>query len=97
MNTRTVNDDFDLGAFDDMFRRLSHKITAFWNAENAMRGRDQADAGVPIADAAVCVGSLASAQIAHGAAFAWLPAEAHHADEEEPDWPQASASNLHFF
>ena len=40
MNTRTVNDGFDPAAFDDMFHRLSPKITAFWNAEDAIRRDD---------------------------------------------------------
>ena len=96
MITRTVNDKFEPSAFDYLFHRLSPKITAFWNAEDAMRRDDKADVARPIADAAVSVGSLASAQIAHGAAFTWPLAEAHHADEEEPDWPQVSASNSHF-
>ena len=71
MNTRTVNDDFEPSAFDDLFHRLSPKITAFWNAEDAMRRDDKAGVPVPIADAAVSVGSLASAPIAHGAASVW--------------------------
>ena len=96
MIARNFNDDFDPSAFDDLFHHLSPKITAFWNAEDAMRRDDKADVAVPIADAAVSVGFLASAQIAHGAASAWPLAEAHHADEEEPDWPQDSASNSHF-
>ena len=65
MITRDGSDQFEMSASDDLFHCLSPKITAFWNAEDAMRRDDQADAGVPIADAAVSVGSLASAQIAH--------------------------------
>ena len=36
MITRDVNDDFELSAFDDLFHRLSPKITAFWNAEDGI-------------------------------------------------------------
>ena len=96
MNTRTVNDDFDPAAFEDMFHCLSPKITAFWNAEDAMRRDDKARVAEPIADAAVSVGLLVLAPIAHEAASLRPFAEALHADEEEPVWPPASASNFHF-
>ena len=96
MNTRTVNDDFDPAAFGDMVQRLDPKITAFWNAGDAMRGDDKVGVAVPIADAAVSVWPLASAPIAHEAASVWPLAEALHADEAEPVWPPASASNSQF-
>ena len=96
MSTRTVNDDFDPAAFDDLFHRLSPKITAFWNAEDAMRRDDKVRVAVPIADAAVSVWPLASAPIAHEAASEGFLAEALHADEAEPVWPLASASNSYF-
>ena len=40
MNSQAVNDDFDPAAFDDLFHRLFPKITAFWNAEDAIRRDD---------------------------------------------------------
>ena len=40
MNTRAVNDDFDPAGFDDLFHRLLPKITALWNAEDAIRRDD---------------------------------------------------------
>ena len=95
--TRDVNDDFSLSAFDDLFHRLSPKITAFWNAEEGMRRDDKSGASVPIADAAVSSGSLASAPIVHGAASVRSLVEAHDADEEEPVCSQASASNITYF
>ena len=95
MNARTVNDDFDTGAFDDMFRRLSPKIAAFWNAEDAMRRDDKAGVAEAIADAAVSVGYLASAPIAHEAPSVRPLAEALHAVEEQPVWPRAWAQWLH--
>ena len=97
MITRDVNDKFELSAFDDLFHRLSPKTTAFWNAEDGMRRDDKAGVSVPIADAAVSFGSLASAPIVHGAASVRSLVEAHDADEEEPVCSQASASNVPYF
>ena len=97
MITRDVNEKFELSAFDDLFQCLSPKITAFWNVEDGMRRDDKAGVSVPIADAAVSLGSLASAPIVHGAASVRSLVEAHDADEEEPVCSQASASTVPYF
>ena len=97
MITRLANDGFDPAAFDDTFYRLSPKITAFWNAEDAMRRDDKAGEVEPIADTAVSVGLLALSPIAHDAASLRPLAEALHADEEEPVWPPVQASYSYFF
>ena len=96
MNTRLANDGFDPAAFGETFYRLSPKITAFWNAEDAMRRDDKAGEVEPIADTAVSVGLLASSPIAHDAASLRPLAEALHADEEEPGWPPVQASQSYF-
>ena len=97
MITRDVNDDFSLSAFDDLFHRLSPKMTAFWNAEDGMRRDDKAGVSVPIADAAVSSGSLASAPIVHGAASVRSLVEAYDLDEAEPVCCRASASLVSYF
>ena len=93
MNTRFCNNDFDSAAFDDLFHRLSPKITAFWNAEDAIRRDDLVGVAVPIADAAVSVCFLASAPISLQAASVRPLSEVLHADEAEPVCPVVSASN----
>ena len=59
-----------------------------------MRRDDKAGVAEAIADAAVFVGPMASAPIAHEAGFVRPLAEALHADEEELVWHPASASYL---
>ena len=61
-----------------------------------MRRDDKAGLAEAIADAAVSVGPLASAPIAHEAASVRPLAEALHADEEEPVWPPDWASLLDY-
>ena len=97
MITRDVNDEFDLSAFDDLFHRLSPKITAFWNAEDGMTRDDQPGVSAPIADAAVSFGSLASSPIVHGTASARSLVEANLSDEEKPVCFSASASLVPYF
>ncbi len=96
MNTRFVNHDFDSAAFEDLFHRLSPKITAFWNAEDAIRRDDLVGVAVPIADAAVSVCFLASAPISHQAASVRPLSEVLHADEAEPVCPVVSALSSQF-
>ena len=96
MNTRPANDVFDPAAFDDIFYRLSPKITAFWNAEDAMRRDDKAGEVEPIADTAVSVGLLALSPIAHDAASLRPLAEALHADEEVQVLRPVQASHSYF-
>ena len=97
MNTRFVNHDFDSAAFEDLFHRLSPKITAFWNSEDAVRRDELVGVAVPIADAAVSVWSPSSASTAHQAASVRPLSEELHADESEPVCPVVSASNSQFF
>ena len=59
-----------------------------------MRRDDKAGVAEAIADAAVSVGPLALAPIAHEAASVRISAEALHADEEELVWHPSSASGL---
>ena len=96
MNTRPANDVFDPAAFDDIFYRLSPKITAFWNAEDAMRRDDKAGEVEPFADTAVSVGFMALSPNAHVAASLRPLAEALHADEQEPISPPVQASHSYF-
>ena len=96
MNTRPANDVFDPAAFGDFFYRLSPKITAFWNAEDAMRRDDMAGEVEPIADTAVSVAFFALSPTSHDAASLRPLAEALHADEEEPVLPSVQASHSYF-
>ena len=50
INTRTANPEFDRAVFDELFLRLSPKVSAFFQADDAMRQDDSVVGGHLIAD-----------------------------------------------
>ena len=63
MTSRAANPDFDQVVFDEWFIRLSPKVSAFFQAEDAMRQDDPVGGGDPIADDPATVWPLAPALV----------------------------------